>query len=166
MVATWLAIDHPSRVDHLILASTLSWGFGARNPGRAWSVGRCLAKRAGERDACLVRRILTAQFVAEHPLEVDRILAIARQHPTSLSSILTLLAAAARHDARTRLSRIAAPTLVLAGTRDQVASPRSQRRLADSIRGARYEGIDAGHDLTLEAPLETAERVLAHIERQ
>ncbi|MGZ3477912.1 MAG: alpha/beta fold hydrolase [Polyangiales bacterium] len=167
MVATWLAVDHPARVDRLILASTMPWGLGVRyaSPRRAWSLARTLTRPAGERDAWMVRRILSSRFAAEHPAEVEHHCSIARAHPIPLASTVTLLAAAARHDARAVLPRIAAPTLVLAGSRDRLAVPHAQRRLARAIPGARYEEIDAGHDLTLEAPLETAARVAAFVDQ-
>jgi pimeloyl-ACP methyl ester carboxylesterase len=164
MVATWLAIDHPERVRGLVLASTMPWGLTARHasPGRVLSLGRCLACGDADRDACLVRRILSPGFVRAHPREVEAYATIARAHPSSRSALVTFLAAAARHDARSEMHRIAAPTLVLTGRRDALASPRSQRWLARAVPHARFETLDAGHDLSLEAPEETAAAVTRH----
>jgi 3-oxoadipate enol-lactonase len=158
MVATRLAIDHGARVDRLVLASTMPWGLTARHasPKRAMSLARCLAHGDEERDACLVRRILSPRFHRERPAEVARFVDVARRHPSTRAAMVTALAAAARHDAREELHRICVETLVLIGTRDAIASPRSQRWLASAIPGARFANIDAGHDLSLEAPIESA----------
>jgi 3-oxoadipate enol-lactonase len=166
MVATRLAIDHAARVDRLVLASTMPWGLTARHasPRRALSLARCLARGDAERDACLVRRILSPRFRREHPEEVARFVAIARRHPSSRAAMVTALAAAARHDARDELHRIEADTLVLVGTHDAIASPQSQRWLARALPHGRLELIDSGHDLSLEAPIESARAVLRHLQ--
>jgi pimeloyl-ACP methyl ester carboxylesterase len=103
--------------------------------------------------------VLSKRFVERHPGEVARIVAHVRSEPGSRASLVALLGAAARHDAKPALDRIRARSLVLAGTRDALAAEESQRWLAVRI-GARFESIDAGHDLTLEAPRETADAVL------
>lgn len=161
MVATRLAIDHPARVDRLVLASTMPWGLTARHasPSRALSLARCISRSDAERDACLVRRILSPRFREANPEAVERYVAIARRHPSTRASLVTALAAAARHDAREELHTISAETLVLIGVRDAIAAPASQRWLASAIPHAKLEEIESGHDLSLEAPIETADAV-------
>jgi 3-oxoadipate enol-lactonase len=75
-----------------------------------------------------------ASFVAERLWETDQGVVAGR--------IRSLEA----YDVAERLWRIAAPTLVLAGSRDVVVPPARQRALADAIPGARFETIaGAGH---------------------
>ena len=50
------------------------------------------------------------------------------------------------------LGAITAPTLVVGGTRDRLVPPANSRLLAQRIRGARLELIDAGHDLQRPVP--------------
>ncbi len=161
MIATWLAVDAPARVDRLVLASTMPWGLTARHgsPTRALSVARCLGLGDRDRAACLVRGVLSREFARARPDEVARIEALARTSPASLRAILAMIAAGARHDARRALERVRAETLILAGTRDTIADPASQRWMVQEIPRARFETIDSGHDPTLEAPDETAARV-------
>jgi 3-oxoadipate enol-lactonase len=62
-------------------------------------------------------------------------------------------AAGASWDAFERIGRIAAPTLVISGTHDNVVDARNSRLLADRIPNARLELIDgAGHMLFWERP--------------
>jgi 3-oxoadipate enol-lactonase len=68
--------------------------------------------------------------------------------------------AAIRHDARSVLGRIEAPTLVLAGDEDGMLGVEAPQELARGIPNATFETIrEAGHDVTLEQPSVTAARV-------
>jgi 3-oxoadipate enol-lactonase len=165
MVATWLAIDHASRVDRLVLVSTLPKGTMFRHDMalRALSIARCLARPPAQAEACLATRILSTRFRREHPRDVGRIRAAAMQRPASHSALVTMLAAAARHDATARLREITAPTLVIAGELDPIVSRASQRLLVH-IRGARFElARGVGHDVSVEAPEWLADQVLRHV---
>lgn len=162
MVATWLAADQPRRVDRLILASTEA--VARVRLRRAASLARCFARRGGEVEACLARRVLSGEFRRERPGAVAWIEAEVRRRPASRATLLRHVAAAARHDASATLGRITAPTLVLAGGRDRLVGAAAGAALAREIRGARFEVIEeAGHDLCVERPLETAARVLAFV---
>jgi pimeloyl-ACP methyl ester carboxylesterase len=109
-------------------------------------------------------RILSHEFRAQHPEEVARIRAEALHQPASRIGLLQLMAAAARHDVRARLRHIVAPTLLLAGERDPLLTLATQQELLRGIPDARLELIPgAGHDVSVEAPELTAERVLAHV---
>jgi pimeloyl-ACP methyl ester carboxylesterase len=70
------------------------------------------------------------------------------------------------HDARERLQAIKAPTLVMNGDEDILASPRLGRALAGLIPGARYETVpQAAHLFMLSEPDAFAQRVREYIER-
>lgn len=71
--------------------------------------------------------------------------------------------AALSHDVRARVASVRAETLVLAGRRDAILEPEEQRRFSRMMPNARFDEIDAGHDVSAEAPDETAARVLAHV---
>ena len=56
-----------------------------------------------------------------------------------------------------RLSRITAPTLVIAGKHDPLLPPDVLRpSVVDRIRGARLEVLDCGHEIPIERPAEAA----------
>lgn len=166
MAAQWLAIDEAARVDKLVLASTVPYGLEFRYQalGRALSLALCLTKNATDVDACLATRVLSHAFRADHPDEVDRIRTLARVRPTTRANIARMLVAAARHDARSSLARIAAPTLVLVGARDPLPTGASQAELLTTIPNVQRAVIaEAGHDLSAESPIRTAEHVLAFL---
>ncbi|HIQ00615.1 MAG TPA: alpha/beta fold hydrolase [Anaerolineales bacterium] len=65
-----------------------------------------------------------------------------------------------RFDVRDRVGKIAAPTLVVTGSEDQMTPPRFGRWLADRIPDARFSLVEgAGHMLALERPAEVAAMV-------
>jgi len=168
MVASWLAIESPSRVDRLVLASTTPRGvtFHTSTSRRAFALARCLTKTPPEMEACMATRILSTEFRLDHPAEVDGIRALARMHPATRSAVGVLLTAAARHDVRCRLKDIASPTLVIAGGRDELISLPPQRELAAGIPHATLDVIEAaGHDVSAELPDLVATRVLEHVLR-
>jgi 3-oxoadipate enol-lactonase len=166
MVATRLAIDSPSRVSSLVLASTAASGFAFERAGvrRASGFVRCLARQSGETERCVVLRVLSREFRTAHPLEAARIASVAAQDPSPRLTLVAHAIAALRHDVRAQLRTIRAPTLVLAGDRDHLLGPDAGLALARGIAGSRRTIITgAGHDLTLERPVETAEQVLAFV---
>jgi len=166
MVATWLAADHGARVDRLVLASTMPWSMSARHASAATtlSLASCLARPSAECATCVVRRVLSPEFRRAHPSEVRRLERLMRRDRFSRRSFLVQLGAAARHDGKEALTRIESATLVMIGDRDTIASPRSQEWLANAL-GADIARLPAGHDLTLERPVETADRVAAFLAR-
>lgn len=169
MVASWLAVDAAKKVDRLVLAATLPRGLSVKKGAvlRGLRLARCLALPPAEAEACLVAEILSPAFRREQPAAVAEAQRVARQHPASRAGLLAMLQAAARHDVRARLGEISAPTLVIAGEHDPLLTQKSQRKLLANIPGAKLEVVaGAGHDLSIEAPEETAERVLAFLGRR
>jgi pimeloyl-ACP methyl ester carboxylesterase len=76
----------------------------------------------------------------------------ARSKPESLHVALNACNAY-RADAE-KLVALAMPTLVVAGKRDQMTPFKAGKALADSIPGARFVALDAGHSMMSEAPRE------------
>lgn len=162
MVASWLAIDHPERVDKLVLASTLP--KPTKISRRMEHEALPLARAGLRSEPALVHEILSPRFRARHPDRVRAIEAEVRAHPTKRRNLASLALAAARHHAAEELRAVTAPTLILVGELDPIVGPRAESELLHDIAGARLEIIaGAGHDLSLEKPRETAERVLAFL---
>ncbi len=167
MVASWFAIDAPRRVDRLILVSTLPRGTELRVGSLSWglSMARCFLRPPRDAEACMATRILSREFRDGHPADVKRIEELARARPASLRGIITLLAAAARHDVCARLHEITAQTLVLTGEFDPLLTLASQKELLGHLPRASYDCLaGVGHDVSAEAPEATAARILSFIE--
>ena len=77
------------------------------------------------------------------------------------ASLLALALAAARHNVEPALQGLAIETLLLFGELDPIAGQTSQAELLHDLPRSRLEVLArAGHDLSLEQPVTTAERVL------
>lgn len=163
MTATWLARLAPGRVARLCLASTPARGLEITRAGivRELGLAACFTHAREDVEPRLVRRILSSRFRETRPDEVRRIEAILHADPASRRSLLRHALAGLLHDARRELKGIRAPTLVLAGELDGLLGEQPSRELAAKIPGACFGVVaGAGHDLTLERPEATAERVL------
>jgi 3-oxoadipate enol-lactonase len=162
MASSWLAILAPERVARLCVASAPARGLELSRAGlgRALGLAACFLRRGDDVEAALVGRILSRGFRGSHPDEVLRIEQCVRSYPTSRTVLLHHAAAGLQHNASDALARIRAPTLALAGRDDHVLGTEPVRVLASAIPGASFEITEAcGHDLTLELPIATADRV-------
>ncbi len=162
MIAQHTALDHPASVDRLVLACT--------GPGRSHAVkaepadtARLLGTGATSpeeayRIACEV--LYDAEFAAAHPDFIEAQIRDRGRRPVPARVFQAQRAAAWGHDTWERLPELAAPTLILHGTRDRVMPPGNAEILAGRIPGARlvtFEG--AGHLFFHERPVEFADVV-------
>ena len=164
MVATWLAIDAPERVARLCLASAGPTGLELTASGlkRGLELVASALVPGNDASAHLPAAVLSERGREDQPERVRAVEESAAADPPVRVELAKHAIAAARHDARDGLGRIAAPTLVLAGDHDELLGEAPTIALAAAIHGARREVIaDAGHDLTLERPAATARRVAA-----
>lgn len=168
LVAMGLALQAPARVRSLVLASTTSRGLAFERAGLSRGLGfaRCFARTPRHAEECLVARVLSPEFHAAHPMEAARLAKLAGRVPTAKSTLAAHLFAAARWNARSQLSAVRAPTLVLAGDRDHLLGMDAGCDVARAIpRALRVVVRDAGHDLTLENADATAAFVVQHVRR-
>ena len=133
LVVADLAARRPDLVERLVLVDAAGLGLPQRVSRHLWNVmrgGRYLPARA-------------------FPVAVTCAL---RCGPLTIARAAHQILAT---DLRERLGRIAAPTLVVWGTRDRLLPADFGRRLADTIPGARFRVIeDAGHSPMWERPAE------------
>lgn len=164
MAAVWLARLAPDRVASLCLASAPVRGRAllGRDVAAALRLSACFARRPSRVEPCLVQHVLSPRFLATNPAEALRILTLVAGQPTHPLTLLKNTGAAVRFDATSILPALQMRTLVLAGDNDGLLGPQVVKKVADLIPGARFEVIPgAGHDLTLEQPQATADRVAA-----
>lgn len=158
LIASWLAILAPGRVEHLVLASCAARGtdFVPRRPGLAWRLLRDALLEPHPRPA--LARDVAARSESK---AAQRAEAGAARIVWSRRRLLHFLSAVARHDVRAELRRLRAPTLLLHGELDAILGPESQARLSAAIPHARLiELAGAGHNLVEEAAQPTARSIL------
>jgi 3-oxoadipate enol-lactonase len=155
MVAQEVAIEHPSRVDALVLACTTpGWPFAYPMP--AGSVALMAATPRLSPDVALRRQIenaLAPETVRNRPDLVDQLIAHKTAHRGDPAAWHAQLSAGARYSGNLRQRHIIARTLVLHGTADRVVDPQNARLLASRIPDARLVLLpDLGHLFFWEDP--------------
>jgi len=166
LVATWIGIDAPQRTASLILASMpealpVTPAHIAR---QAAAMLRWLVKPGRSGEVELVEEALSPQLRQADPERVHEIESRVRAIPSKRLNLLKLAVASALYSGGGGLGRLHVPTLVLRGQWDPVARAGAAMDPAQGIPGARVETIPgAGQDMTLEQPVETADRIVAFL---
>ena len=166
MVASWMAVSRRACVETLVLASTLpsAGTVSSRVLSEVPDFVRAFAKRGASAEVALVDRILSDPFRRRNPERVLAIERAVRAAPASRRNLLLLAMAAARHDSRTSLQGLPVRALLLAGGLDPLVGRSAEDELLHELPNARLEILPGvGHDLSLEAPDETAARILAFL---
>jgi 3-oxoadipate enol-lactonase len=156
-IAMRVAIDHPERVNRLILVATSS------------RVGRSAAEWYGERKKMVehddewLRQTLdrdTADVYAQSPNELEEGLLIRRQStadPRGYGNACAAMAALNAAPLDPMLGQIKAPTLIVASDLDQHCPPKAAEIIAAGIPGSRLEILTgSGHAIPVERPKELA----------
>jgi pimeloyl-ACP methyl ester carboxylesterase len=160
MIAQHVALNHPDRVDRLVLTVTSAGGrlLVSPEPGvMARLFQPAFGKSADELAELHGPIIFGDRFRREHPELVREIFARSLERPVPPRCFLGQIAAIMGHDTSARLGDIKARTLVICGDDDILVPPGNSEKLADAIAGAelvRLEG--AGHAVTHETPEELA----------
>jgi 3-oxoadipate enol-lactonase len=159
MVAQQISARAPHRVDRLVLLCT-----AAHYSDRESWTERARIVRAGGTEAvadATMERWLTAGYRHDHPQEIARL----RQMLVDIDreGYAGCCEAIADMDLRDALSRIRAPTLVLAGAQDPAAPPEQMRELAVAIDGARFAIVPGAHVPPLEHPDIVTSLLLEHL---
>lgn len=151
MITQWLAVDHPERVERLVLTVSAC----RPNATMRTVIGHWMELAdAGDYLGILLdtaERSYTPKRL-KRALPTYKVLA-RTSRPKSYDRFLIQAESCLTHDARAQLGRIACPTLVIGGTEDGIVTAEASRELAEEIPGAQlylYEGLS--HGLYEEAP--------------
>jgi len=152
MAAQEIALSYPDRVERLVLACTTPGGNGSYP--MPLQTQRLIVESVGMKPQVALRRFVENALAPGAPTALaDEIYAYRLANPPNAAGWGAQAAAGASWDAFGRIDRIAAPTLVISGTHDNVVDARNSRVLADRIPNARLELIEgAGHMLFWERP--------------
>ncbi len=165
MVAQELVINHPDRVRRLVLGCTYCGG-PRTNPMAPGPMRMMTAMNSGNIEAALragFEANLSPTWVADetHWREFYDI-ALAARVPVPV--VLRQAQAAFVHDTSTRLPAVTAPTLVMAGTVDEMVLYANNEVIASLIPGATMHSMaDAGHLFWWERCDEVVEAITKHL---
>jgi 3-oxoadipate enol-lactonase len=165
MVAQELALRHPDRVRTLTLGCTYAGGAGAALTSPD-VIGRLQASlTGGDREQALrvAWEVNVSRRFAGDDDQFGEFRRRALEVPAALPAIMAQMQAIAGHDTSQRLSGIAAPTLVIHGTDDEMLPIANARLIAEHVPNARLEILDGvGHLFFVEEPERSAALVREH----
>ena len=148
MVGQWLGAHAAQRLSRLVLCNTTA-RIGAPDAYNARIDTVNKGGMAAIADGVLARWY-TAPFIAAAPDTIAATRTMLLNTPAA--GYVASCAAARDMDQRDSATRIAAPTLVIAGTHDLATPPAEGRFLVERITGARYVELAAAHLSNIEAP--------------
>jgi len=152
-ISLWLTVEHPKLVARLILSSVAS-ETPVPSP-MADRLGRWIELAEASDWGRLFAGFARQMRPASAPDGSFDAAARLQPHPSTPARFIAELRATLDPSSfvTDRLREIAVPTLVLAGGRDQVVPPDRTRKVADTIRGARFEMDPAsGHTVRSSFP--------------
>jgi len=148
-VAQEFALAYPQKTTSLVLCCT-SAGGAPHVPTEASVLEAYQSNFKLEADERIRQNLLLSfapPYVSAHPAEVERVLAMRLANFVPDDVYLSQVRAGQTHDADARVSRINAPTLVLAGDSDRIVPPENSERLAAAIPGAKLAVLPRGSHL-------------------
>ncbi len=165
MVAQELALAAPERVLTLTLGATYCGGPAAQFTEDRVVNDVAMAILSGDEE----RKIRTgwafnvSPAFASAEANFERFTQVAVAYPVPLEMVMAQVQAIIAHDTSARLGEIAAPTLVVHGTADQMLVSANGELVASLIPGARLELLDGvGHLFFWEQPERVAQLVAEH----
>lgn len=156
MIAMWLGINEPRRINRLIFANT-----GARIGTReGWEERIASVRKAGIEPlagATLVRWF-TQRFRQEYPQETEMIRAMIESTP--LEGYVGCVAALRDGDLRAEIPAIRARALIITGNEDPATPPENGRWLHEKLPNSVCVELKAAHLSALECPEEFQRAVI------
>jgi 3-oxoadipate enol-lactonase len=156
VIGQWLGANAPDRLNKLVLANTAS-RIGTPD---GWHARAAAVRGEGMNEiaAGAPGRWFTPDFVARQAVVVGSMQKTLRSVvPEGYAACCEALAAA---DLTQDVHRIAAPTLVIAGSADPVTTVADAQQLAAAIEGATLATLPASHLSNIEAPDRFSDAVL------
>jgi pimeloyl-ACP methyl ester carboxylesterase len=149
MIAQRVALEHPERVEKLVLACTMAGGVESFPlPQRTQELFALYPTLPREEMLLrMVKNSMADAVVATRPDLVEEIYRYRLAHAPSIEAWAAQATAGAAHDALARLGELSMPSLVVTGDADNVVDPRNSQLLADRIPNARLEVVPGGGHL-------------------
>ncbi|HTZ64829.1 MAG TPA: alpha/beta hydrolase [Solirubrobacteraceae bacterium] len=165
MVAQELALAHPEAIRSLALGCTYCGGEGSALTPEPVMTRLAEAMSSGDRERAIRaswEANVSPAFAADDEAYA-RFLQAGLSHAVAVPVIMRQLQAIVGHDSSGRLDEIAAPTLVVHGTDDEMVPVQNGTMIAGLISGSQLEIFDGvGHLFFWEEPERSAELIRAH----
>jgi len=147
MIAQWLAIKYPERVQRLVMGCTSASRDEVGN--EILGIGREIASKIGLRAVWLMALHLgyTREYIEENIGSLKKASAMVRESPRALEGYIGQSLACEGHNTTGLLPQIGASSLVMLGESDLITSPERSRELSRLIPKAElcvFSGVGHG----------------------
>lgn len=151
-VAQRLVLEHPDRVEALILAITFARPIEFMR--RQHAAARRIIETLGPdflTDVTLLR-MFTPEFFEVGGDMIDRLVRVFREEGSdqNTATLLAQLDALDKHDCLDQLSAVTCPTLVIGSRWDQMVPGLGSEEIAAAVPGSRLVMFDSGHGVSME----------------
>ena len=151
MISEWLAIDHPEKVDKLVLVVTTAKSNEVLEEAVSGWQGMALRGDYKGIMTDTAERSYSPKRLRTARLEYGLLGNFGK--PKSFRRFMIQAESCVTHDAADELCKIKCPTLIIGGKEDRIATGKASEEIAELIPGSMlhmYEGL--GHGLYEEAP--------------
>lgn len=152
MTAQALAANHPQCVKSIVIANSANWYDDAAKALWQTRIATVRAKGVAAIADGALPRWFTAGFLADTAGTARITRTRGDLNRTDSAAYAACCEAIATMDLRASNSRIACPTLVIAGAKDEATPPALSEKMVASISGAQMERIEAAHLSAVEQP--------------
>ncbi len=166
-IALAFTLAHPEMVEALILSNSGGAARRSEEEMRQMAARRQTQMEAIKKEGMeaefrdRVGRVFSPGFAEKNPEIAARYRKIMLQN--NPKGYLRVMERMGRPTTPPDLSKIACPTLIIAGERDSFSSPAAAKATQDAIRGSQLKAFPTGHATALEQPKEYNETVLGFL---
>jgi len=150
MIAQTIALDHPARVERLVLVNSIGRMTYSRGRGLLMAASTLVPFKL------FVAANIQRAFAPSYPRDEIRAY-VKASADTPREVVMTLYGAMRAFDVLDRVGEIRTPTLMIHGYHDIQLPVRQMLRMAMAYPDAEVRIIDAGHELPVEKPAELTE---------
>jgi len=160
MIAQWIAIKYPHKVDKLVMGCTSASRDEVGN--EIIKTGREIASKAGMKAVWLTALFLgySREYIENNIKSIKDNMSLVAESKENLIGYLRQSGACENHDISDLVSQIKAQTLVMYGESDFITSPKKSQILAELITNSKLVGFKAGHGFWREYQREVDKEVL------
>ena len=160
MVAQWIGIKYPERVDKIVMGCSSATRDKVGN--LILQLGRDITTKVGAKTGWMLALFLgySREYIESNFDSIMKVMENVPDNPEGITGYLNQSKGCENHEVLELLHKIKAKTLVMYGENDLITAPSRSKKLAEFIPNSIEKSFDAGHGFWREHQKEVDEIVL------